>query len=120
MTSKQVGLAFELRRAQVKDASIEMVADVAARVVCDFWADSKRVIVEPMNKETGFIIFVDGRREATMTPAAAEGIKGLRPLVLLEKRDGQQAPCDEVGQAHELLGELIVELLEQGDAADAA
>ena len=116
MTGKMVGLAFELRKAQIKDAAIEMVAGVAGRVVCDFWKDSKRVIIEPMHSETGFTLFVDGRREATITPAAAEGDKGLRPLVLLEKRDGQQAPCDEVSQAHELLGELIVELLERGDA----
>ena len=114
MSAKHVGLAFELRRAGVRDAANELCIEVAARIVHDFWKDSARVTVIPAKRRLGFIVLVDTDVAVEINPSVS-GTETLRPIVYLERHDGVGAIGSDASEAHELVAEVVVSLLEKKD-----
>lgn len=113
--NRQANLAFELRRAQVRETSHEIVADLSARLILDFWQDNDRVVVTPDMRSLGFRVVVDGVDTLGIFPSVTG--KPLRPIAYMEKPDktGAMVEAGEIDKGFELAAEVIVAKLEEKD-----
>lgn len=113
--NKQANLAYELRRVQVREASHEIVAELSARLILDFWQDNERVIVAPDKYRLGFKVLVDGVEVLEMFPGVTG--KPLRPIGCMQKPDkaGAIVEAGEVEKGFDLAAEVIVAKLEEKD-----
>lgn len=113
--NKQANLAYELRRVQVREASHEVVSELSARLILDFWADNDRVLVTPDKRSLGFRVVVDGVDTLGIFPSVTG--KPLRPVAYMEKADkaGAVVEAGEIDKGFDLAAEVIVAKLEEKD-----
>ncbi len=115
---KQTNLAHELRRGLAREAAIEIVADISARLVLDFWKNSERVVFIPERYGMGFRVLVDDQPALTISPTSVG--KEMRPAAFMEQKDGKGAlvSADEIEKGFCLASIFISEKMMETDVAD--
>ena len=98
-------LAHKLRLEAVIPDALELLAEVSARVINDFWSKSRHIDVRPMAASMGYALHVKDKRVAILSCGGIDG-GHMRPCVIIEVGEDKEAfsdPDEAVAKLTELI-----------------
>lgn len=98
-------LAHRLRLDAISDDALEMLAEVAARLVNAFWAKSRHIDFRPTSVGLGFDLVIHGKKIAKITYGGMDG-GYMKPCVVVTHIQ-DEAGFTSVDEAAEALKQII-------------